>query len=198
MDNLDDLKALWRTAKTDSLPSSKEMRQLVSKFRHQKLRSKWLVIVSSCLLALVIISILIITDFKMATTYIGGGLMAISALLLAATNIKSLKRFYQLEDCSNLEFLAFIEQTRQNQIYYYKKTMGIIVSVCVVGWLLYFYEFAYQHPLWLTGIYASILVYLAIMWFVVRPRSFKKDQAKLNATQQRLENISNQLKSYET
>lgn len=193
MDNLDDLKAIWHTAKTDGLPSSKEMVQLIRRFRSQKLRSKWLVIICSCLLSLLIMTVLFTVQFDLISTYIGGALMAVSGFLLAFTNIRSLKRFYELDDCSNLDFVAFIAQTRQNQIYYYKKTMVVIVILCSIGWVLYLYEPTYQHPIWFIGTYSLIVVYLSIMWFVVRPRSIKRDAEKLDTTLKRLEKISKQL-----
>lgn len=194
MDNLDDLKAVWHTAKTDSLPSSTEMLQLISTFRNHKLRKKWLTIISSLLFSSLIIVVLFLVHFRLIATYIGGGLMVISGLWIAVNNIKSIKRFNQLDNCSNVEFLEFIEQTRQNQHYYYKKTMVKIVLLCSVGWLMYLYEVVYQYPLWLIGIYTTALIYLSIMWFIVRPRSFKKDAAKLDAIRERLQTIAEQLK----
>jgi hypothetical protein len=194
MDNLPDLKAIWHTAKTESLPSADEMLGMVIKFRRQKLRSKWLVIVSSCLLSCLIIAVLIIVPFKLWTTYIGGGLMAASCILLAATNIRSLKRFYQLNDCNNLEFLAFIEQTRLNQIAYYKKTQVLIMLLTSIGLLLYLYEPLVEHPVWFFAIYSLSMIYFLIIWLWVRPRYFKKHSEKLNATRERLENLSHQLK----
>ncbi|CAM3853936.1 hypothetical protein MUGA111182_13240 [Mucilaginibacter galii] len=194
MDNLDDLKAIWHTAKTDALPSSQEMLQMIRKFRGQKLRNKWLMIISSLSLSAFLVSALFTGHTEYISTYIGGLLMALSGVLIAATNARSLKRFYRLDDCSNLDFVAFIEITRQNQVYYYKKTMVVIVVLCLVGWMLYMYEPLVKHWLWMGGVYSAFLVYMAIMWFVVRPRSFKKDQDKLNTMRQRLENISNQLK----
>ena len=194
MDNLDDLKAIWHTAKTDSLPSSNEMLRLIRKFRNQKLRSKWLSIITSLLISMLITTVLFIVHFKLISTYIGGALMVVSGLLLAASNIRSLKRFYQLEDCSNLEFLAFIEQTRKNQIRYYTRTMIWIVIICSIGWVLYLYEITYQNPLVCFAVYSVIVIYLAVMWFIVRPRSFKRDAEKLNSMQQRLEKILRQLK----
>lgn len=194
MDNLDDLKAIWHTAKTDSLPSSNEMLRLIRKFRNQKLRSKWLSIITSLLISILITTVLFIVHFKLISTYIGGTLMVVSGLLLAASNIRSLKRFYQLEDCSNLEFLAFIEQTRKNQIRYYNRTMIWIVIICSIGWVLYLYEITYQNPLVCFAVYSVIVIYLAVMWFIVRPRSFKRDAEKLNSMQQRLEKILRQLK----
>ena len=194
MDNLDDLKAIWHTAKTDSLTSSNEMLRLIRKFRNQKLRSKWLSIITSLLISILITTVLFIVHFKLISTYIGGALMVVSGLLLAASNIRSLKRFYQLEDCSNLEFLAFIEQTRKNQIRYYNRTMIWIVIICSIGWVLYLYEITYQNPLVCFAVYSVIVIYLAVMWFIVRPRSFKRDAEKLNSMQQRLEKILRQLK----
>lgn len=194
MDNLADLKAIWHTAKTESLPSADEMLVLIKKFRHQKLRSKWLVIVSSCLLSCLIMAVLVIVPFKLWTTYLGGTLMAASGILMAATNIRSLKRFYQLNACTNLEFLAFIEQTRQNQISYYKKMQVLIMSLTSIGLLFYLYEPSVEHPIWFFAIYTLSITYLLIMWFWVRPRYFKKHSAKLNATLQRLENLTQQLK----
>lgn len=194
MDNLDDLKAIWHTAKTDVLPTSGEMLQMIRKFRSQKLRNKWLVIGVSCLSSCFVVLVLSIFPFKMLTSYVGGTLIVAGSVLLAGTTIKSLRRFYRLNDCSNLEFLAFIEQTRQNQIYYYKKTMVAVVLLYMIGWVLYTYEPAHKYPIWLYSTYSVMFIYLAVMWFVVRPRAFKRDAEKLNAMRQRLENISNQLK----
>jgi len=194
MDNLDDLKVIWHTAKTDSLPSSNEMLLLIRKFRNQKLRSKWLSIITSLMISMLITTVLFFVHFKLVSTYIGGVMMVVSGLLLAATNIRSLKRFYKLEDCSNLEFLGFIEQTRKNQILYYNKTMIWIVIICSIGWVLYLYEITYQNPMVCFAVYSVIFIYLAVMWFIVRPRSFKRDAEKLNSMQQRLEKILKQLK----
>ena len=194
MNNLDDMKSMWHTVTTDKLPSSKEMLKLIRKFRRQKLRSKWLVIVSCFLLSCLIVAAMLMVPFKMTTTYVGGTLVAIGSLLLAATNIRSLKRFYHLDDHDNFKFLEFIVKTGENQIHYYQKTMVIIISLFAGGWILYMYELVYHYPIWCIVIYFIMTVYLVILWFIVRPRAFKKDQEKLNATRERVENILNQLK----
>jgi hypothetical protein len=194
MNNLDDMKSLWHTVATDKLPSSKEMLKLIRKFRRQKLRSKWLIIVSCFLLSCLVVAAMLFVHFKMTTTYVGGTLVVMGSLLLAATNIKSMKRFYQLDDNDNLKFLEFIAKTRENQIHYYQKTTVIIISLSAIGWILYMYELVYHFPTWSIVIYIIMTVYLGVMWFIVRPRAFKKDQEKLNATRERVESILNQLK----
>ncbi|MHA4895626.1 hypothetical protein ACXZ1K_12805 [Pedobacter sp. PWIIR3] len=194
MEDLDSLRKIWHTANTDVLPSSKEMISFVKNFRNQKLRKKWTVIISSSLLVILILLVLFLIDFQLITTYIGGGIMAISIALLAATNIQSLKRFYQLKDYSNIDFLAFIEQTRINQIRYYKRTQVIIMFLSSVGLVLYLYELSLKHKLWFLGGCVLWFTYLILMWFLVRKRNFQKDAEELLATREQLEKILKQLK----
>ncbi len=192
MDNLDDLKALWRSAKTDSLPQPEEMLRMVKKFRNQKLRRKIIIIIVALTCCVIMVTGIFVDGAKMVSTYIGDVLLIISCLILVVTNIRSVKRFYDLKDCTNSEFVQFIERTRQNQIYFYKKTQVIAMSVTSVGLLLYWYEIVHRHPTLTIIIYSSTVVYLGIMWFVVRPRVFKKNARKLNEMLERLEKISKQ------
>src|SRR4051812_40819427 len=122
MDNLDDLKALWLSAKTDSLPPPEEMLRMVKKFRNQKLRRKVILVVVAFLLGGLMLWATLMNKASMVSTHIGGALLLITFIILAITNLRSIKRFYNLKDCSNSDFVKFIERTRQNQIYFYKKT----------------------------------------------------------------------------
>lgn len=194
MDKFDELKTVWHSAKTDSLPTSHALLQEIKKFRNQRLQKKWLVIACSCFLAGLMMGVLVIIDFKLPSTYIGGSLIALSSLLLAYTNIRSLKRFMALQDGSNLEFVSFIEQTRQNQIYYYKKTQARVMVLCLVGLLFYLYEPFLQYPGFAILLYSLSCICLLVLWFWLRPRYFKKDSEKLDAILRVLENISKQLK----
>ena len=193
MNNLDDLKAIWHSAQTDSLPTSDAMISMIKEFRTQKLRKKWMVIIASCLLFSLMISVLCTASFIVMTTYIGGGMIALSCLLLAIINVRSLKRFNQLGECSNLEFLSFVAQTRQNQIYYYKKTQVVLMLFSSLGLVLYLYETSLMSAIASLVIYALCVVYLIFMWLYVRPHYFRKNTEELNETISRLNNISKQL-----
>lgn len=193
MDNFNDLKALWHSANTDNLPSSAAMLQLIKKFRREKLRKKWIIIVGCSLTTFLMVAVMFNYHSRLISTRIGELLITSSCLMLVVNNIRSLKRFYQLQNCSNAEFLAFIEKTRQNQIYYYKKTQGIIMMLCSVGLLVYLYEPALREPYWTAIVYIATIIYLLIIWFVVRPKVFRKNAEKLNAMRERLENIAKQL-----
>jgi t-SNARE complex subunit (syntaxin) len=82
MDNLNDLKTIWRTAKTDSLPGADEMLRTVKKFRNQKLRNKWKVIIIS--VVLIIFWIVFMWNFKpvMVSTWAGAALTVLSSVVL--------------------------------------------------------------------------------------------------------------------
>ena len=168
------------------------MLRRIKKFRNQKIRKKIIIIVIALLCAIIMIWGMFCDGFKMATTYIGDVLMTISCVILAVTNIRSVKRFYELKDCSNAEFVQFIERTRQNQIYFYKKTQVIAMSITSVGLMLYWYELVHRKPTLTIIVYSFTIIYLAVMWFVVRPRVFKKNARKLNEILERLEKISKQ------
>jgi len=192
MDNLDNLKSIWLSAKTDSLPQPGEMLRMVKKFRNQRIRKKIIIIVIAISCSCIMLWGMFFDGAKMLTTYIGDVLMITSCVILAVTNIRSIKRFYSLKDSNNAEFVLFIERTRQNQLYFYKKTQVIAMGITSIGLLLYWYEFVHRKPTLTIIIYSATIVYLAVMWFVVRPRVFKKNARKLNEMLERLEKISKQ------
>jgi hypothetical protein len=193
MDNLNELRAIWLTAKTDSLPDSKEMVMIIKKFRNRKL----LKIISQVVTATVAVVTIMIVGFTyksaMVTTRIGEVLIGVAGLMLVTTNINSFNRFYRLKECSNKDFIKFLEQTRLRQLFYYKRTQVAAMFVCSAGLAFYLYEGVYQSTILTIVVYTLTAVYILIGWFVVRPWFFKREQKKLNATMERLETISKQL-----
>jgi len=194
MDNLNDLKAIWQTANITDLPKSAEMLRLVKKFRNQRLLKKILMIVLAILLLAVMVFVMFIYRSAMLTTRIGEVLFIITCIILVVTNSRSLKRFIDLKDCSNKEFIEFLEQTRRNQVYFYTRTQFIALCFCSLGLVLYPYEFVHIKLTWFIGTYTFVLLYLGVIWLIVRPRVFKKEARKLNEILERLEKISNQIK----
>src|ERR1700759_1349011 len=101
MDNLNDLKAIWLTAKTDDLPGSKEMLRIVKKFRNERLRKKLFIIFTALVVLAMMVVTIIIVRSTMITTILGETFTIMACIILAFTNIKSMKRFIDLKDCSN-------------------------------------------------------------------------------------------------
>ncbi|MEO6522843.1 MAG: hypothetical protein ABIN91_14260 [Mucilaginibacter sp.] len=193
MENLNDLKAIWRTADTAGLPTSAEVVQLGKSFRDKVLRRKKIMIGISCLCLLLMLTITVFLPTKMITTRIGEAMLLLGTAILAYNNIRSIKRFYHFDNFTNREFLQFLEQTRKNQDYFYHNTQVWVLSLCTVGVLLYEYEFfSKKHSIMLWG-YPLVVISLLVDWFVIRPYSYKKGARKLAATKQNLEKILEQL-----
>ena len=193
MDNLNDLKAIWLTAKTDSLPDSHEMVQIVRKFRNKKLLKIGALVLAAIFLTVLMVWVMFVYKSVMLTTRIGEVCMLVACIILIATNLNSLIRFYRLKECSNKEFIKFLEQTRVRQQFYYQKTQVVAMVFCATGLLVYLYEGVYQNMLLCISAYSVTVIYLAVMWFVVRPRVFKKDGRKIAGQIAKLESIAKQI-----
>jgi amino acid transporter len=197
MDNLNDLKAIWLTAKTDDLPGSKEMLRIVKKFRNERLRRKlWIVFVALLAMAIMVVTIFVVRSTAV-TTILGESFTIMACIVLIFTNTKSMKRFIDLKDCSNKEFIEFLEQTRRNQNYYYKKTQVAGMLLSSAGLLLYLYEQVQGRLLLGVIIYSIAVLWVLFLWLYIRPRNFKKQAIKLNETMKRLERIEDQIKENE-
>ena len=194
MDNLNDLKAIWLTANTDSLPASGEMLRMAKKFRNGKIRHKLIMIFIAVLLAAVMIFGAINNGLTMVSSWIGEACLIVTCMLLAFTNIRSIRRFIDFKDSTNKEFIEFMEQTRRNQLYYYQKTQVAGMGISSIGLLLYFYEIVYRDTVVFIITYSIAFLYLAFMWFYIRPRNFKRQNLKMDETMRKLHDISNQIK----
>ena len=98
MDNLNDLKAIWLTAKTDSLPDSHEMVQIVRKFRNKKLLKITALVIAAIVLVAIMIWVVFVYKSTMLSTRLGEAFIIIAGIILIATNLNSLLRFYKLKE----------------------------------------------------------------------------------------------------
>lgn len=193
MDNLNELRSIWLSANTDSLPAAEEMVRMVKKFRNQKLKKKWMIIIFCILMIIFWIFIAIELPTTMFSTRVGEVLPVAALIILITTNLRSLRRFYELNDSSNKDFIAFLEQTRNNQLYYYKKTQVACMILSFLGLMFYMYEFVHKNTVLFIVTYICITIYMLVMWFVVRPRMFKKQSTKMQEMMDRLQGIAKQL-----
>ncbi len=193
MDNLNELKAIWKTAKTDTLPIPGEMLRLVKRYRNKKLRNKLRLIAGCFLLIIFFVSAWFYNRPHFISTSIGMLMTTGAVIILAITNIRSIGRFIKLNDCSNKEFISFLEQTRRNQLFYHQKTQVFGILLASAGFLLYIFEFVYQSILLSVIFYTSGIAYIAFVWFYLRVVKYKKQTAELNNIIEKLERMSYQI-----
>jgi amino acid transporter len=197
MDNLNDLKTIWHTAKTDSLPGSDEMVRTIKKFRSQKLLKIALLVVVAILLVAIMVLVMFTYRSTMLTTRLGEIGIVIAGLILIITNINSLIRFYKLKDSSNKDFIGFLEHTRKRRLFYHKKTQVVALTFCSLGLALYIFEAVYKDTLLCIVSYSLLGAYIAALWLIIRPRLFKKQAKKLDEEIKRIETIAKQIKTIE-
>ncbi|TWJ04380.1 hypothetical protein JN11_00088 [Mucilaginibacter frigoritolerans] len=193
MDNLNNLKQIWLSADTSSLPNSAEIVRMAKRFRNEKLRQKVLVIVTAIILTAMMVLVMFIYKSAMVTTKIGEVCMLITSGILIYTNVNSIGRFLRYKDFNNKEFLAFLEQTRANQIYFYQKTQVWGLIFCSVGLAFYLFETACANLMAGLILYLFTGGFLLINGFVIRPRKFKKQKEKLEKTIAQLHKVADQL-----
>lgn len=197
MDNFDELKTLWQSANTDALPQAGEVQRMAKKFRNERLRKKVMIIALAIVLMAVMIAVMFNYHSIMLSTRLGELSTIAACILLAATNLKSLKRFVNFSDSSNKEFIVFLEQTRMNQLRYYKRTQVIGMILASAGLLLYAFEFLHTGTNMMLVVYAFIVIWILFLWLYIRPRNFHKQTNKLNNMLDTLHHISNQIDNEE-
>lgn len=192
MENLNDLQAIWQSAPLHGLPSSEEMVGIIKRDRRQKLKKLSLIIGLAILLIVTMLGIAIFSPPSTLITKTGVALLTLAGILMGATNLNSLNRFYKLDVCSNKDYISFLNQTKLRQLFYFKRTQPLVMSLAVTGLFLYWYELAVQHPIIGIGIYAVSSIYFLILWCYVRPKIFKREQDKLIKSIANINRISKQ------
>lgn len=192
MDNLNELRAIWRTASPEGLPNAEAIKQMAASFRNRKLQKKIRLIVSAGLMALLMIGVMFFYHSAMITTRIGELLMLSAACLLVYDNLNSIGRFRRYADYSNTEFLQFLEQTRVNQLRYHQKTQVAGLLLCSAGLLIYPFEFVHGKLVAEAMVYAFTIAFLLVLWLIIRPRTFQRQIRKTNEMIERLHSLSDQ------
>jgi hypothetical protein len=192
MNDLTELQEIWLSADTGRMPAYKEMMQVITQYRRKNLVKMLLLIAAAIVLTCVMVGLVFFYRSVMITTRVGEALIIMAGLLLVATNIGSVRRLYHVKDHTNKEFAAYLEQVQANRLYYYKRTQVLGLLLSFSGVLFYVYEAVYIHLLWAVITYSILGIYFSIMWFVVRPRAYKRQAAKLEQTIKKMKHLEQQ------
>src|SRR5215213_9964641 len=119
MEELNDLKEVWLTAKTDALPGADEALKLIKRYRLKMIIKK-----SASILLLLLMTILMLYavfyGFKRLPTRLGelGFFIGIFVLILSNTN--SLRRAFNQVNRTNQEFMEYLKQAQRGRVYFYE------------------------------------------------------------------------------
>jgi len=191
----EDLKSIWLRQETAPPPSEKELGRQAVKIR-QKSRNKVLLAILTMICTIVII--LFISDHwrpRLLTTYIGTILMILAIILFVAAtgSLLSFQFRPEKEDTSSFQYLQELITLREKQKFLQTKILSLYFILLLTGIFLCMIEHT-QH----MGTVGQILAYgatagwIAFAWFYMRPRSIRKENAKLDELIGQLEKVLDQ------
>lgn len=193
MDSFNDLQEIWHKANITALPGADEMVRATRKYSRRMLLKKVSLVALGLALAAGMVGVAILYKSVMLTTRIGECGILAACLVFVWANTGSVARAYRLKDYSNKDFISYLEQLPVKRLRYYRGTQVLGLSLASAGLALYFFEPFHSDVRLSVTAYSLLAVYVLLMWFVVRPRAFRRQQRKLEETINRMQRLANQL-----
>jgi len=189
-----DLKTIWQLQSIRQ-PNVTEWK---TKLAHYKNSLLIRTIIVNALLGLTIVLIMIIW-FKVKpqfiTTSVGILLMILAMVIFIFSNNKLIPLYKKLNATqSNHDYLENLIVIKNRQKYFQKTILSLYFVLLLLGICLFMYEYTLK----MTNVeqvisYILTLLWIAISWFYIRPKSIKKQDAKINLIISNIENIKQQL-----
>ena len=132
----------------------------------------------------------------MLTTKIGIVLVIVAMVIFLTAYNQLFMNFYRLDNnMTNSEYLQSLYLLKNKQKFMQTTMLNLYFILLFVGICLYMYEYTSRmEVLYAVTTYAVTLAWIAINWFYLRPKTIKKQQAKINGLIDKFEEINNQLK----
>ncbi|MBV8255876.1 MAG: hypothetical protein JO154_24995 [Chitinophaga sp.] len=191
--NADDrLQAIWRSKKTVTAPSSKELIASAGKVRN-KMRLKLLF----CCIALLVTIGFISWIFhkqppKMITTWIGFGLLFLGIITYLVSSTVLLKLLYQPTntDTPVKEYLLHMIQVRERQRFMQKNIFTFYFITLFLGASFYMVEFMMKTSL-KVAIVGSLAfgIWMAFTWFFIRKTTIAKQEKEMTTIIEKMQAI---------
>lgn len=188
-----DFGSLWK--KQEVPPADREqLLKGIRKLRRASLNKTLFLNISLSATAVAIV--LIVAYFKPQLGLTKAGIVLIlgsfSLPLTAANRIAPLYRSLK-DTVSNTDYLNTLRRIKQREQLLQTRTMLWYFILLSSGIFLYMYEYARRmEPLWAFTAYGSVVLWIALNWWVMRPRTIKKNNRRLDALLKQLSDQDDQ------
>ena len=195
MDTNIDFKNIWKQ-QTSHKPDMEELLGKLRKFKNENLRK------------LIITNILLITTSlcigfiwyryqpQMLTTKLGIVLVILAMLIFLTAYNRMFVTFYKIDNTqANSQYLSRLYTVKIRQKFMQTTMLNTYFIMLFAGICLYMYE--YPSVMALSSAlmaYGLTFAWIAFNWFYIRPKTIKKQQAKLDGLINKFEEINNQFK----
>ncbi|MBL3550215.1 hypothetical protein [Chryseobacterium sp. KMC2] len=194
MDTNIDFKNIWKQ-QTSNKPNLEELLGKLKKFKNETLRK---IIIMNVLLIVTSIGIAFIWyqfQPQLMTTKAGIILVILAMVIFLLAYNKMFMIFYTIDNTqSNSQYLQSLYSVKNKQKFIQTTMLNVYFIMLFLGICLYMYEYTLQ----MTSFYALLaytlmIVWIGFNWFYIRPKTIKKQEAKLNGLINKFEEINNQL-----
>lgn len=190
-----DFKNLWKQ-QTAEKPSIEELLGRLKKFKNENIRK---LVVTNILLIITCVFIGMIWYHyqpQMLTTKIGIVLVIVAMVIFLIAYNQLFMNFYRLDNnLANSEYLQSLYLLKNKQKFMQTTMLNLYFILLFAGICLYMYEYTSRMKfIYAVTAYVVTLAWIAINWFYLRPKTIKKQQAKINGLIDKFEEINNQLK----
>lgn len=189
-----DFKNLWKQ-QTAEKPSIEELLGRLKKFKNENIRK---LVVTNILLIITCIFIGMVWYHyqpQMLTTKIGIILVIVAMIIFLTAYNQLFMNFYRLDNnLTNSEYLQSLYLLKNKQKFMQTTMLNLYFILLFAGICLYMYEYTSRMRfIYAVTAYVVTLAWIAINWFYLRPKTIKKQQAKINGLIDKFEEINNQL-----
>ncbi len=190
-----DLRSLWQQQPTAApLPPA----ELLGRVKHVKQKAVRKLVLTNVLLIATCIYISFITvglHAKMATTYIGAGMVILAMVIYVMAYNRTLPLLRRADASASVkDHLAQLIHLKEKQDFLFRTMLSVYFFMLSAGMFLYFLEVAAPMSLlWRMVTYGGTGAWVLFAWSYLRPRTIRKQQKDLIALIEKLKEISGQL-----
>jgi len=194
MDDNEDFRELWK--KQSATPvSTDELFQKVKKLRSASYLRLVLTTAAFSLTSIFIIWIWIHFDPQMWTTKYGIILVILAMAIFGYSYNRQYPVLKQLEvSKNNAEYLDGLIALKSKQQHLQSTMLNLYFAMLFLGICLYMVEYTMRMTaFWAIFTYTVTIAWIAFNWFYIRPRTIRKQQAKIDELIAKFRDISGQL-----
>lgn len=189
------LKDLWLKQHTAASVPEKELAAKANRMKY-KTRNKMLANIILLLATMIfILGIVYYAKPQMITTKIGIVLVCLAILMhvVVSGNLVYFLSKRNSEDMSVKDYLAQMITMREKQIFIQGKVFSIYTALLSVGMFLYLIEYTrLMHTTAMLLSYGLTFLWIGFAWFYIKPRTIRKQQAKVNEIIEQLKKTNSQ------
>jgi len=189
-----DFTAIWQQQKVVQ-PNINELQNKLNRFKRNNLKK----LILSNILLIATIGFVIFIWYKYQPQYLTTKIGIILVVLAMATFLlvynKQFSNLNKIDDTQTIsDYLKSLTELKTKQKYIQTTMLSLYFIMLSSGICLYMYEYTSMMTIfWAIFAYGITLTWIGFNWFYIRPKTIKKQQAKLDELISNFEAVNNQL-----